>query len=78
MCLAVPARVVAIDAVSDVATIALGEVQKDISIALVDDLAIDDYVLVHVGFALNKISQAEARRTLELMNEAGVIPEELA
>ena len=78
MCLAVPARVVAIDAVSDVATIALGEVQKDISIALVDDLAIDDYVLVHVGFALNKISQAEARRTLELMSEAGVIPEELA
>ena len=78
MCLAVPARVVAIDAMSDVATIALGEVQKDISIALVDDLAIDDYVLVHVGFALNKISQAEARRTLELMNEAGVIPEELA
>ena len=78
MCLAVPARVVAIDAVSDMATIALGEVQKDISIALVDDLAIDDYVLVHVGFALNKISQAEARRTLELMNEAGVIPEELA
>ena len=78
MCLAVPARVVAIDAMSDVATIALGEVQKDISIALVDDLAIDDYVLVHVGFALNKISEAEARRTLELMNEAGVIPEELA
>jgi hydrogenase expression/formation protein HypC len=78
MCLAVPARVVAIDAVSDMATIALGEVQKDISIALVDDLAIDDYVLVHVGFALNKISQAEARRTLELMSEAGVIPEELA
>ena len=78
MCLAVPARVVAIDAVSDMATIALGEVQKDISIALVDDLVIDDYVLVHVGFALNKISQAEARRTLELMSEAGVIPEELA
>ena len=78
MCLAVPARVVAIDAVSDMATIALGEVQKDISIALVDDLAIDDYVLVHVGFALNKISQAEARRTLELMSEAGVIAEEFA
>ena len=77
MCLAVPARVVAIDAVSDVATIALGEVQKDISIALVDDVSIDDYVLVHVGFALNKISQAEARRTLEIMNEAGVTPEEL-
>ena len=78
MCLAVPARVVAIDATSDVATIALGEVQKDVSIALVDDVAIDDYVLVHVGFALNKISPVEAMRTLELMNEAGVRPEEIA
>jgi hydrogenase expression/formation protein HypC len=78
MCLAVPARVVAIDETSDMATIALGEVQKDISTALVEELAIDDYVLVHVGFALNKISPVEARRTLELMNEAGVNPEELA
>jgi hydrogenase expression/formation protein HypC len=78
MCLAVPARVVAIDETSDMATIALGEVQKDISTALVEELAIDDYVLVHVGFALNKISPVEARRTLELMNEAGVTPEELA
>ena len=78
MCLAVPARVVAIDATSDVATIALGEVQKDVSIALLDEVAIDDYVLVHVGFALNKISPAEAMRTLELMNEAGVHPEEIA
>ena len=78
MCLAVPARVVAIDAKSDVATIALGEVQKDVSIALVDGVAIDDYVLVHVGFALNKIRPAEAMRTLELMNEAGVHPEEIA
>ncbi len=78
MCLAVPARVVAIDAMSDVATIALGEVRKDVSIALVDDVAIDDYVLVHVGFALNKISPEEARRTLEIMNEAGVNPEEVA
>ena len=78
MCLAVPARVVAVDASSDTATIALGEVQKDVSIALVDEVAVDDYVLIHVGFALNKISPDEARRTLEVMNEAGVVPEEHA
>ncbi len=78
MCLAVPARVVAIDAPTETATIALGEVRKDVSTALVDDVAIDDYVLIHVGFALNKISPDEARRTLELMNEAGVVPEEYA
>ena len=76
MCLAVPARVVAIDAVSDTATIALGEVQKDVSLALVDDVNVDDYVLIHVGFAPNRISPEEAERTLELMQEAGLVPGE--
>ncbi len=78
MCLAVPARVVAVDSPADTATIALGEVRKDVSTALVDDVAVDDYVLIHVGFALNKISPDEAQRTLDLMNEAGVVPEEYA
>lgn len=78
MCLAVPAQVVAIDAVTETATIALGEVKKDVSLALVDDVAVDDFVLIHVGFALNKISPAEAERTLALMNEAGIAPEEMA
>ncbi len=78
MCLAVPARVVAIDALTDMATIALGEVRKDISLALVEDVAVDDFVLIHVGFALNKISPAEAERTLALMNEAGISPEDMA
>ena len=78
MCLAVPARVVAVDTPSETATIALGEVRKDVSIALVDDVAVDDFVLIHVGFALNKISPDEAQRTLELMSKAGVVPEEYA
>lgn len=78
MCLAVPARVVAVDASGETATIALGEVRKDVSIALVDEVAVDDYVLIHVGFALNKISPDEAQRTLRIMNEAGVVPEEHA
>ena len=76
MCLAVPARVVALDADSDAATIALGEVKKEISLALVDDVAVDDFVLIHVGYALNKISADEAERTLELMREAGIVAEE--
>lgn len=78
VCLAVPAQVVAIDAATETATIALGEVKKDVSLALVDDVAIDDFVLIHVGFALNKISPAEAERTLALMNEAGIAAEEMA
>lgn len=75
MCLALPARVITIDETNDVATVALGEVRKDISLALVEDVEINDYVLIHVGYALNKISEEEARRTLELFAEAGLMVE---
>ena len=73
MCLAIPARVVTIDRETDMATVALGEVKKTISLALVEGVAIDDYVLIHVGYAINKIDQQEAERTLQLFAEAGVI-----
>ena len=74
MCLAIPARIVAIDADDESATVALGEVKKRISTALLDDLKIDDYVLVHVGFALHKISEEEAEKTLALLEQAGLTP----
>ncbi len=76
MCLAVPAQVVAVDSSTDTATVALGEVRKDVSLALVDDVGVDDFVLIHVGFALNRISPAEAERTLELMDAAGIVAED--
>jgi len=72
MCLALPARVVAVDSDHDMATVALGEVRKDVSIALVEDVQVDDYLLIHVGYALNKLSAAEAERTLALFAEAGL------
>ena len=72
MCLAIPARVVDIDATTDTATVALGDVRKGVSLALVDDVAPGDYVLVHVGYALNKVSEEEAARTLALMGDAGL------
>ncbi len=72
MCLAIPAQVVAIDAASDTATVALGEVRKQVSLALVDGVAAGDFVLVHVGYALNKVSEEEAARTLALMGGAGL------
>jgi len=67
--------VVAIDAASDMATVALGEVKKEISLALVEDVAVDDFVLIHVGYALNKVSPEEAERTLQLFAEAGLMEE---
>ncbi|MCB1518958.1 MAG: HypC/HybG/HupF family hydrogenase formation chaperone [Hyphomicrobiaceae bacterium] len=77
MCLALPARVVSLEA-DDLATVALEGVRKKISLALVDDVAVGDYVLVHVGYALHKVSEEEAERTLSMMAEAGVLAEELA
>jgi len=77
MCLALPARVVEIDPASDTATVAVGEVKKNVSLALVENVEVNEYVLIHVGYALNKVSEAEAQKTLELFAEAGLIEQAL-
>jgi len=69
MCLAIPAEVVAITDDQRTATVSLEGVRKDISLALLTDVELGDFVLVHVGYALNKISPEEAQRTLALMAE---------
>lgn len=73
MCLALPAQIVTIDEATDMATVALGEVKREVSLALVEDVQVDDYVLIHVGYALNKVSEEEAEKTLALMAEAGLV-----
>ena len=78
MCLALPAQVVSIDEATDMATVALGEVKREVSLALVEDVKVDDYVLIHVGYALNKVSEEEAEKTLALFAEAGLLQEETA
>ena len=65
MCLAIPARVVEKRA-ADLALVDLGGVRKEISLALVPEAAAGDYVIVHVGYALQKLDAAEAERTLRL------------
>jgi hydrogenase expression/formation protein HypC len=73
MCLAIPVRVVSLPA-PDVARVDLDGVQKEISLALVDDVAVGDYVIVHVGYALTKLDPDEAARTLATFAEAGLLP----
>lgn len=68
MCLAIPAKVVELLA-ADQAVIDLDGVRKEISLALVSDVAVGDYVIVHVGYALNKLDQDEAAKTLALFAE---------
>lgn len=77
MCLAIPAKVTALEE-GEMAVVALEGVKKRISVALLDEVAVGDYVLIHVGYALHRLSEEEARRTLALMAEAGILQEELA
>jgi len=75
MCLAIPARVVSLHETGDMATVALGNVHKDVSVVLLDEVQVDDYVLLHVGYALHKISAEEAERTLALFEEMELVAE---
>ncbi|MDO9599519.1 MAG: HypC/HybG/HupF family hydrogenase formation chaperone [Azoarcus sp.] len=73
MCLAIPARVVEL-LEGDSARVELGGVIKAISLALVDNVAVGDYVIVHVGYALSRLDHDEAAATLALFAEAGMTP----
>jgi hydrogenase expression/formation protein HypC len=75
MCLAIPARIEELTTTGN-AIVNLGGVRKEISLALVDDALVGDYVIVHVGYALQKLDQEEAELTLKMFAEMGV-PDEL-
>ena len=68
MCLAIPAKVIAL-LEEDLATVEVGGVRKDVSVALLDDVAVGDYVILHVGFALSRLDPKEAEQTLALLAE---------
>ena len=74
MCLAIPARIEELTTPGN-AIVNLGGVRKEISLALVDDAGVGDYVIVHVGYALQKVDQDEAERTLEMFAEMGQLDE---
>jgi hydrogenase expression/formation protein HypC len=68
MCLALPVKVVELGA-ADTAIVDLGGVRKEISLALLDDVKVGDYVILHVGYALSKLDPEEAEKTLALFAE---------
>ncbi|MBN2348758.1 MAG: HypC/HybG/HupF family hydrogenase formation chaperone [Bacteroidales bacterium] len=67
MCLAIPAKVIEIH--GETAKVSIGGTTVNIGLQMVDDVRIGDYVLVHTGFALQKISEEEAKETLEIIKE---------
>lgn len=76
MCLAIPAKVLTLEP-DNMAVVTVECVRKRISTALLDQVAEGDYLLIHVGYALHKLSEEEAARTLALMAEAGILQDEL-
>lgn len=71
MCLAIPVQIESIeDEMTAVANI--GGIRKRINTALVEDLQVGDYVILHVGFALKKLDEDEALKTLALFAEMGI------
>lgn len=68
MCLAIPALVEQLTP-EDNAIVNLGGVRKEISLALVENIGIGDYVIVHVGYALQKLDTKEAEQTLALFDD---------
>ena len=68
MCLAIPAKVIQ-RLENDNALVEVGGVRSQISMMLVDNVAVGDYVIVHVGFAITRLDAAEAEKTLALFDE---------
>ena len=68
MCLAVPGKVVEL-LPQGRAKVELGGITKEVSVELIEDIKVNDYVIVHVGYALTRVDPDEAARTLEVFEE---------
>ena len=79
MCLAVPGKVVSLHEVSGVqmGKVDFDGIAKDVCLAYMPDIKIGEYVIVHVGFAIEKLDEKAALETLRMFREMGVLEEEL-
>lgn len=72
MCLAVPGKIISIDDADPImrtGRVSFGGIIKEINLAYTPEAQVDDYVLVHVGFAINTIDEEEAQRVFEYLAE---------
>jgi hydrogenase expression/formation protein HypC len=80
MCLAVPGRVQSIDdegATTRAGRVSFGGVERRVGLAFVSDARVGDYVLVHAGFAIARIDEAEAAKVFDYLEEIGAVAQEL-
>ena len=73
MCLAIPSKIIKIE--NNMAVIDVEGVQREASLLLIDDAKVGDYVIVHAGYAINKLDEQYAKETLDLMREVFLPPE---
>jgi hydrogenase expression/formation protein HypC len=80
MCLGIPGRIVDIrgDRGLPMGTVDFGGVRRDVCLAYVaDEVAVGDYVVVHVGFAISRVDEEEAKRTYDMLREMSLLEGEL-
>lgn len=79
MCLAIPGKIIAITEQLDETfrrgKVSFGGIMKDVNLFMVPEAAIGDYVLVHVGVAINKVDEEEAKRTFDYLKSMGEVAE---
>jgi hydrogenase expression/formation protein HypC len=78
MCLAIPGKIVSVsgeDPLERMGKIDFGGILKEASLAYVPDTRVGDYVIVHVGFALSKVDEAEAQKVFEYLKRMGELGE---
>ncbi len=73
MCLAIPSKITKIE--NNMATIDVDGVQREASLLLLEDARVGEYVIVHAGFAIQKIDEAAAQETLRFLREAAELVE---
>lgn len=77
MCLAIPAKIVEIE--DNMGTIDMEGIQREVSLLLLEDAKLGDYVIVHAGFAIHKIDEEEAMESLKLLREmASLLDQEIS
>jgi hydrogenase expression/formation protein HypC len=79
MCLAIPGRVVSITDIDEtlMAEVDFGTIRKQVCLSYVPDVVVDEYVVVHVGFAIQRLDEQSAQDTLANFEKLGILEEEL-
>ena len=80
MCLAIPGKVISVEQSDGLRSgrIQFGGIIRQASLDFVPEAEVGDYVMVHVGYAISRVDEAEAQRTYELLEEMGDLEKELS